>query len=137
MYFIDHDLLSLENHYAFYDLYVKEDLNNISILSKCIIKYEAIFGKIKYKYYKGSLSKKLFQLISNEENALSLDNNTNNNIETLGCIILDRNVDMITPFCSNFIYEGLLDEYFGINFNSIKVSSKILEKEKEEFIKII
>ena len=136
MYFIDHDLLSLENHYAFYDLYVKEDLNNISILSKCIIKYEAIFGKIKYKYYKGSLSKKLFQLISNEENALSLDNNTNNNIETLGCIILDRNVDMITPFCSNFIYEGLLDEYFGINFNSIKVSSKILEKEKEELIKI-
>ena len=43
---------------------------------------------------------------------------------------------MITPFCSNFIYEGLIDETFGINFNSIKISSKILEKEKEETIKI-
>ena len=135
MYFLDRDLLSLEDHYAFYNLYVKEDLNLISILSKCIIKYEAIFGKIKYKYYKGSYAKKLNQLIINEEETLSLENN-NNNPETLGCIILDRSADMITPFCTNFIYEGLIDDNFGINFNSIKISSKILEKEKEETIKI-
>lgn len=135
MYFLDNDLLSLEDNYAFYNLYVKEDLNILSIISKCIIKYESIFGKIKYKYYKGTLSKKLNQLILNEEEALSLENN-NNNLETLGCFILDRTVDMITPFCSNFIYEGLIDEYFGINFNSIKISSKILEKEKEETLKI-
>jgi hypothetical protein len=134
MYYLDRDLLSLEDHFAFYNLYVKDDLNILSILSKCIIKYEAIFGKIKYKYYKGSSAKKLNQLILNEEETLPLENN--NNLETLGCIILDRNVDMITPFCSNFIYEGLIDEYFGINFNSIKISSKILEKEKEETIKI-
>ena len=43
---------------------------------------------------------------------------------------------MITPFCSNFVYEGLLDEYFGVNLNSIKISSKILSKEKEETMKI-
>jgi hypothetical protein len=134
MYYLDRDLLSLEDHFAFYNLYVKDDLNILSILSKCIIKYEAIFGKIKYKYYKGSSAKKLNQLILNEEETLSLENN--NNLETLGCIILDRNVDMITPFCSNFIYEGLIDEYFGINFNSIKISSKILEKEKDETLKI-
>ena len=129
IYCLDHDLMSLKNQNAIYDLYVKEDLNIISILSKCIIKYEAIFGKIKYKYYKGSLAKKLYQLVTNEEQTLSFEEN-NNNYETLGCIILDRSVDMVTPFCSNFIYEGLIDEYFGINFNSIKISSKILEKEK-------
>ena len=134
MYYIDRDLLSLEDNYAFYNLYVKEDLNILSTLSKCIIKYEAIFGKIKYKYYKGSLAKQLNQLITNEEETLSLENSNNNG--TLGCIILDRSVDMTTPFCSNFIYEGLIDEYFGININSIKISSKILEKEKEETLKI-
>ena len=134
MYSLDRDLLSLEDHYAFYNLYVKDDLNILSILSKCIIKYEAIFGKIKYKYYKGSYAKKLNQLLINEEETLSLD--YDNNLETLGCFIFDRNVDMITPFCTNFIYEGLIDEYFGINFNSIKISSKILEKEKDENIKI-
>ena len=134
MYYLDRDLLSLEDHYAFYNLYVKEDLNLLSVLSKCIIKYEAIFGKIKHKYYIGNNAKKLNQLILNEEESLSLEND--NIPETLGCFILDRNVDMITPFCSNFIYEGLIDETFGINFNSIKISSKILEKEKEEIMKI-
>ena len=34
MYFLDRDLLSLEDHYAFYNLYVKEYLNILSILSK-------------------------------------------------------------------------------------------------------
>ena len=134
MFYLDKDLLSLEDHYAFYNLYVKEDLNILSILSKCIIKYKAIFGKIKYKYYIGNNAKKLNQLILNEEESLSLEEN--NIPETLGCFILDRNVDMVTPFCSNFIYEGLIDENFGINFNSIKISSKILEKEKEGIIRI-
>ena len=134
MYILDRDIFSLEDHFAFYNLYIKDDLNILSILSKCIIKYETIFGKIKYKYFKGNNAKKLNQLIKNEEEAIALEDN--NNLETLGCILLDRNVDMTTPFCSNFIYEGLIDEYFGINFNSIKISSKILEKEKDENIKI-
>ena len=67
---------------------------------------------------------------------LNMDMYYINNTTDLGCIILDRNVDLITPFCTNFVYEGLLDEYFGIDLNNIKVSSKILEKEKEETLKI-
>jgi hypothetical protein len=131
MYILDKDLLSLENNSALYDLYIKEDLNILSILSKCIIKFEAIYGKIKSFYYKGNLAKKLNNLIINEENSFSFDDNSN-----LGCIIFDRNIDTITPFCSNFVYEGLIDEYFGIDLNNIKISSKILEKKEDEIIKI-
>jgi hypothetical protein len=29
-------------------------------------------------------------------------------------IILDRQVDMVTPMCTQLTYEGLLDEIFGI-----------------------
>ena len=144
MYLIDNDILSLEDNLSLYDLYIKEDFNILSILAKIIIKFEAIFGKMKYRYYKGSLAKKLNHLIIDEENTFNLDNNDDNNNENndinnsanFGYIILDRNVDMITPFCSNFVYEGLLDEYFGVNLNSIKISSKILSKEKEETMKI-
>ena len=131
MYILDKDLLSLENNSALYDLYIKEDLNILSILSKCIIKFEAIYGKIKSFDYKGNLAKKLNNLIINEENSFSFDDNSN-----LDCIIFDRNIDTITPFCSNFVYEGLIDEYFGIDLNNIKISSKILEKKEDEIIKI-
>lgn len=135
MYYLDKDILSLEENSALYDLYIKEDLNLLSILAKCVIKIEAIFGKIKNRYYKGSLAKKLNQLIINEENMFDLEENNDSNTD-LNYIILDRSVDTITPFCSNFVYEGLLDEYFGIDLNTIKISTKILEKEKDEIIKI-
>jgi len=32
-------------------------------------------------------------------------------------ILIDRNVDLVTPMCTQLTYEGLIDEYFGI-FNS-------------------
>ena len=125
---LDYDLLSLEDYSSFYDLYVLQNLNCISVLARIIIKYESIFGKIKYKYYKGFLAEKLNTvLIREEEISSSIDKN--NNPGTFACFIFDRSVDLITPFCTQFNYEGILDDFFGINFNSIKVDPKILEKE--------
>ena len=34
----------------------------------------------------------------------------------IDCLFLiDRNVDMITPLCTQLTYEGLIDEVFGIH----------------------
>jgi hypothetical protein len=30
-------------------------------------------------------------------------------------ILIDRDVDMVTPMCTQLTYEGLIDEIFGIN----------------------
>ena len=46
----------------------------------------------------------------NREEEQNVNLNTDN--ETLACFIFDRNVDLITPFCSNWVYEGVLDEFF-------------------------
>ena len=64
-----------------------------------------------------------------------------NDSGTFSCFIFDRVNDMLTPLCSNFIYEGLIDEYFGINLNTAKVPSNILgkklgEKNKDEKTKL-
>ena len=133
MFILDYDLISLEDHDAFHNIYAKEKYDCLSALKRVIIKYKTVFGKIKYLYSKGPLAKKLNDILSNEEE--SFDNNSE--LETLACFIFDRSVDMITPLCYNFTYEALIDEYFDINFNSIKVSSKLLEKDiKDDFIKI-
>ena len=133
---LDYDLMSLEDYTSFYDLYVEQNLNCISVLARSIIKYESIFGKIKYKYYKGSLAEKLNKALLREEE-ISTDIDKFNYPGTFACFIFDRTVDMVTPFCTNFVYEGLLDDYFGINFNSIKVDPKILDKESpNDFIKL-
>jgi hypothetical protein len=133
---LDYDLMSLEDYTSFYDLYVEQNLNCISVLARAIIKYENIFGKIKYKYFKGSLAEKLNKLLSREEE-ISSSIDKNKNMETFACFMFDRAVDMITPLCTQFVFEGIIDDYFGINFNSIKVDPKILEKEaKTESIKL-
>ena len=128
IYQLDYDLLSLENKNSFRDIYIDKNLNSLSRLSRAIIKYETVFGRIKYKYSKGLYSKKLIEMLNREEES---SNNLNNENETLACIIFDRNVDMITPLCSNQIYEGIIDEYIGIDFNSISVKNTLLEKESK------
>ena len=126
---LDYDLLSLEHKNSFRDIYIDRNLNSLSSLSRAIVKYETVFGRIKYKYSKGFYSKKLTEILNREEEALN--NNLNNENETLACFIFDRNIDMITPLCTNYVYEGILDDYIGIDFNSISVNTKILEKESK------
>ena len=137
VYSLDYDLLSLEDYSSFYDLYISKNLNCISVLARAIIKYESIFGKIKYKYYKGFLAEKLNKTLIREE-IISTSIDKSNDPGTLACFIFDRTVDLITPFCTQFIYEGLIDDFFGINFNSIKIDPKILEKKdsKADSIKL-
>ena len=130
---LDYDILSLEDYSSFKNIYTQNNYECLSSLKRVIYKYESAFGKIKYRYSKGPLAQKLNKILSEEKS--SFDNNKEN--ETLACFIFDRSVDMVTPFCTNYIYEALLDDFFGINFNSIKVPPKILEKDlKQEFIKI-
>ena len=40
---------------------------------------------------------------------------------------LDRSVDYITQMCSEFTYEAMLNNYFGINLNKIKVKNTIAQ----------
>ena len=133
MYALDYDIISLENYFSFKNIYCNNNYECLSFLKRVIYKLESAFGKIKHRYSKGPLAQKLHKILSEEKS--TFDNNKEN--EILSCFIFDRSVDMVTPFCTNYIYEALLDDYFGINFNSIKVSPKILEKDmKQEFVKI-
>jgi len=136
IYQIDKEILSLENNNAFRDIYLENNLNNLSALARSIIKYETVFGKIKYKYSKGFYSKRLIEILNREEEKLNNTGNAlNNEDETLACFIFDRNIDMITPMCTNWIYEGVLDDFIGIDFNTMmSVDSKILDKDKKNNI---
>ena len=136
IYQLDNEVLSLEDNDAFRDIYLSNNLNSISALSRAIIKYETVFGKIKYKYSKGFYAKKLVEMLNREEEQIN-KNSINKEDETLACFIFDRNIDMVTPMCTNWIYEGVLDDFIGIDFNNMKVDAKILEKEsKSDTIKI-
>jgi hypothetical protein len=41
--------------------------------------------------------------------------------------MVDREIDLVSPFCVNQTYEGLLDEFFGIKTCSITVDTAIVK----------
>lgn len=136
IYPLDYDIISLEDNNILRKLYVDGDLTALSAFSKAIIKLESIFGKIHQKFYKGDFSSNLFKLLEQEEN-IYLGDFSKKGKEIDACVMIDRGVDFITAFCTQATYQGVLDEYFGISYNSIKVKPSILEKEsKAEKIKL-
>ena len=133
IYPLDYDIMSLEENDSLHQLYITENYNSLFLLNRAIIKYETVFGKIKYKYYKGNLAKKLKEMLDEEEKGLKFEDEP----KTLACVMFDRTVDMITPLLTNQVYEALIDDNFGIDLNEIEVSSKIIDKEsKKETTKI-
>lgn len=59
-----------------------------------------------------------------------LDFVTEHNISEIhSAVLIDREVDMVTPLLTQFTYEGLIDELFGINNNIIRVNPRILERD--------
>ncbi len=133
IYPLDYDLMSLELNDCLKDLYIDKDYNCLGTLCKSILKFESVFGKIENKYYKGENAYKLNNLVKKEEENYIFDNDTN----FLCSIFFDRNIDFITPLCTVNTYEGLLNEYFGINFNSMNIETKLLiSKDKKELTTI-
>jgi len=124
---LDYDILSLENEDIIQELYIKENYESLSNLASVVLRYEGIFGKIKNVYYKGNFSQILSNIINKRRKDEGFDEYKDSGDETLACIMLDRSIDYITPFASEYIYEGLIDEIIGIEYNKIIVDSKIFE----------
>ncbi len=60
---------------------------------------------------------------------------TTGDIETL--VLIDRNVDLITPLCTQLTYNGLVDEIFEIKNGIIKVDPAVLNKESDKPIQVV
>ena len=121
---IDIDLLSLEKNNTLKELYIEKNMNSINDLATAVVKLENIFGKIKYKYIKGDLAENFCKTLEEKES----DMGVNNSEEILGMIVLDRSVDFLTLISSNYTFEGLIDENFGINLGKIKIKENLLKE---------
>ncbi len=80
---------------------------------------------------KGDQARKLANLllrgrreIDAEESSVSQNMMPSTTIEIL--VIIDRDVDFATPFLTQLTYEGLIDEYVGIQHNQAEVDSSIV-----------
>ena len=103
-------------------------MTSVSDLVNAFAKLEACFGKVKHKYIKGDNAKIFDNLLQEKER----ENDIKTAEEILGMIVLDRSTDFLTTLTTNYTYEGLIDDFFGINLGTIKIKeSMVTEVDKK------
>ena len=124
---IDDDLLSLEYELTSQELYWNKEFNIHNLSAEALFKFQIGFGKFEDICFLGSNGEKVYKILESieKENEKDVDNLTTV-YDT--CIILDRNLDMLTPFMTQFTYLGLLDEIFNISFGTININKTIVDK---------
>ena len=124
---IDDDLLSLEYNLSSKELFWDKEFNIHNLSAEALFKFQIGFGKFEDICVLGKNGKKVFKILESieKENEKDVDNLT-----TIydSCIILDRSLDMLTPFMTQFTYLGLLDEIFSISFGTINIKKTIIDK---------
>ncbi|XP_039038235.1 vacuolar protein-sorting-associated protein 33 homolog [Hibiscus syriacus] len=128
---LDEDILSFELDLAYNQCQVDGDTGSLWHIAKAIHKLESTFGVIPNVRTKGKASGIVSDILDrmHTEEPMNSPDMALSEINTL--ILIDREVDMVTPMCSQLTYEGLLDEFLRINNGSVELDSTIMGVQQE------
>ena len=126
---LDFDLITLSKNESLKELYLENNNSILNYFADAIVKLETCYGKINSYYLIGEKSKILKNLIEKSEE--EDDFNYNEIGEIYSSIIIDRQIDFITPLCTNYTFEGALDEYINIIYNHINYK-EIIDNDEEK-----
>ena len=107
---LEDDLMSLELPNDFRHFMLADDDTYQVYVQNSINRLETIYGKIKYKFAKGDVSSLICERMvrQTQGRALISDNAAGGSGDAeIDCLImLDRSIDLISPFCIQQNYEG-------------------------------
>ena len=137
----DTDILSLEMGDVFKQCYVDGDTSPLNAAARSLLQLQNLYGLIPQIRSKGAAARKVLQKLLHlrrEEDSLKQEKQISYNsmklIDTL--VVMDREVDLISPLITPLTYEGLIDEVIGIENGKIKLDSSIINDGKDEQLPI-
>lgn len=132
---LDYDLVSLEQPEAFKQLFIDKNYDSLAKLSQTLVQFELLFGKFKYRYTKGDCATALDTLLRKDEITYEVNKTqqtTSNKYNVLGCVLMDRNVDPITPLLMPWTYEALINLEYDGKLNTISLTNEQLGRENDK-----
>ncbi|KAJ6727295.1 VESICLE PROTEIN SORTING-ASSOCIATED [Salix purpurea] len=128
---LDEDVLSFELDLANKECLVDGNTSSLWHIAKAIHKLESSFGVIPNVRAKGKASVRIADILNRmqAEDPVNSSDMVMPEINTL--ILIDREVDMVTPMCSQLTYEGLLDEFLHINNGAVELDPSIMGAQQE------
>ncbi|CAI9744345.1 sorting-associated 33A-like isoform X2 [Octopus vulgaris] len=126
----DYDLLSMEMDSAFRECYLENDYTSLFYAARSLMTLQGLYGIIPNIYGKGDCAKQVVDMMLRMRREQGgREPQLTPQIDNL--LIIDRNVDLLTPMLSQLTYEGLIDEIFGINCTNVKLpAEKFMTKEQ-------
>lgn len=119
---LDSDLLSMEYSEAYKELYIEGDLTCLYQSASALCMLQKLYGRIPKIAGKGKYAEKVKELsktmMLNEcSDASERSLYDKGSIDQL--IVLDRSIDIISALATQLTYEGLIDEFYGINNTTV------------------
>nr|XP_014339614.1 PREDICTED: vacuolar protein sorting-associated protein 33A [Latimeria chalumnae] len=109
----DGDLLSMEAETAFRECYLENDQTSLYHAAKGLMTLQALYGSIPQIFGKGESARHVANMMLRMKREFTgCQNPILPVFDTL--LLLDRNVDLLTPLATQLTYEGLIDEIYGI-----------------------
>lgn len=139
------DLISMElDTSTWKEIYLDGDTTSIYYSARALMKLQSIYGLFPKIIGKGDAARQLAELLlrMRSEQAVvdeanitpsklpSLLNTVSNHIDQL--IIVDRNVDVITPLCTELTYEGLVDEVLNIRHGFVELDASLVTPNQQQ-----
>ncbi len=139
---VDSDLLTLNMGDVFRECYVDGDASSLNVVASALHKLQLQFGTIPQVKSKGAASRKVLQkmlhlrrketLLESHENGHKpysayasnvMGGSGRPEIDTL--VVLDREMDLVSPLLSPLTYEGLIDDLLGVENCATRVSEEL------------
>jgi hypothetical protein len=129
LYFIpfDEDILSLELDRSFKETKVDGDTSSLWYIARAITKLQEMYGVIPNVKGKGKAANQVSEILIRMQRGQPPPLPASAKppeIDTL--LLIDRQVDMVTPMCSQLTYEGVIDEFIQINNGAVEVEPSVM-----------
>ena len=123
---IDKDVWSLEAPFVFENLFLENDLSWVGTIAKCLLTLQTqeVFGCFSKICGIGKYSSMIHECLLQMQQVHGQTKKPGaiSDIHTL--VIIDRDVDYITPLMTPLTYEAALDEVYGLKCGNVKIPPK-------------
>ncbi|KAF4113737.1 vacuolar protein sorting-associated protein 33A [Onychostoma macrolepis] len=126
----DGDLLSMESESSFRECYLENDQTSLYHAAKGLMTLQALYGTIPQIFGKGECARHVANMMLRMKREFAGSHTQILPVfDTL--LLLDRNVDLLTPLATQLTYEGLIDEIFGITNGYVKLPPEKFAQKKQ------
>uniref|UniRef100_A0A8C0Y2G6 VPS33B late endosome and lysosome associated n=1 Tax=Cyprinus carpio carpio TaxID=630221 RepID=A0A8C0Y2G6_CYPCA len=124
---LDDDILSLELPEFFRDNFLEGDQRWVTTAGSALRLLQSVYGSFSKVYGIGRCAKMVYE---SWRELMEDGEQRTRQPEFAKVFLVDRDVDFVTPLCSQVVYEGLVDDLFRIKCGSVEFGPDVTSSDK-------